>query len=87
MALSEKRIGEIAMISLQAKLEKDGGLKLMPSEVKREVKISAKNLNIPTTEVAEFFKLLLENGYIKTITEIEKMIEGKVEWLNSLIKG
>ena len=79
MTLSKERIGEIAMYALQHKLENDGNLKLMPTQIKREVKNSAKKSGFPINEVAEFFKILLEEGYKKTISELDEMIADKVE--------
>ncbi len=78
MALSKERQGEIAMIILQHKLEKEGELKLIPSEVKRQLHNSAKNLGIPASELAEFVKITLEKAYAKTVAELD-VIASKVE--------
>ena len=79
MALSKERLGEIAMLVLQNKLEKNGDLKLIPSQVKRELKNSAKTLGFSVIEVAEFSKIILTSSFKKTIIELDKIIKGKVE--------
>lgn len=79
MALTKERVGEMAMQALQNKLENDGNLKLMPTQIKREIKNSAKKTGLPVKEVAEFYKILIEEGCKKTIAELDKIIAGKVE--------
>ena len=79
MALSKERIGELAMFALQENLEKEGKLKLMPTEIKRSIKNSAKETKIPEKEIAEFMKVLLTNGFNKTVAELDKFIDSKVE--------
>ena len=80
MALSEERANAIAMQVLQDKIERSGDLKLIPSEIKRMVHNSAKKMNIPAKEVAEFIKIILEKVYNKTIAELDAVINsGKVE--------
>ena len=79
MALSEERANAIAMQVLQDKMERNGELKLIPSEIKRMVNNSAKKMNIPAKEVAEFVKIVLEKAYNKTIAELDAVINsGKV---------
>jgi hypothetical protein len=80
MALSEERANAIAMQVLQDKIERNGELKLIPSEIKRIVNNSAKKMNIPPKEVAEFIKVVLEKAYSKTIAELDAIINSsKVE--------
>lgn len=80
MALSQERANELAMQVLQDKIERDGELKLIPSEIKRNVHNSAKKMNVPPQEVAEFMKVVLEKAYNKTIAELDAVINsGKVE--------
>ena len=73
MALSEKRLGEIALISLQFKYEKEG-LKLDPRGIRREMHNAAKELKIPANEIAEFAKIMYKILYDLTIVELDKMI-------------
>ncbi len=77
MPLTEKRIGELAMFALQENLENDGKLKLMPSQVKGGIKNIAKKTKISEREAAEFMKLLLENSYVRTIAELDKIINSE----------
>jgi hypothetical protein len=79
MPLTTEKANEIAMKVLQENLEKEGKIKLVPSEIKRTVSNSAKGMGIPKQEVAEFLKLILEKAYAKTIAELDKIISGKVE--------
>ena len=80
MALSEERANAIAMQVLQEKIERGGELKLIPSEIKRTVHNSAKKMNIPAKEVAEFIKIVLEKAYSKTVAELDAIINSsKVE--------
>ena len=79
MALSQERANEIAMQVLQEKMERSGELKLIPSEIKRNVHNAAKNMNIPAKEVAEFMKIMLKKASDKTIVELDEVISsGKV---------
>jgi hypothetical protein len=79
MPITKERVNEIAMIVLQEKMEREGQLKLVPFEIKRTIKNSAKKMNMPAEEVAEVVKIIFERAYIKTIAEIDKVISGKVE--------
>lgn len=78
MALSEERANAIAMQVLQEKIERNGELKLVPSEIKRVVNNSAKKMNIPAKEVAEFIKIMLEKAYNKTIAELDAIINSPI---------
>jgi len=79
MALSEKRIGEIAMVVLQNKLEQDGGIRLIPKEIKREIINSSKRFGVTTQEGAEFVGIILKTAYDKTIAEIEAIKVSKTD--------
>ena len=80
MALSQERANELAMQVLQDKIERQGELKLIPSEIKRTVHNSAKKMNVPPQEVAGLMKIVLEKAYNKTIAELDAVINsGKVE--------
>ena len=62
MALSKERIGEIALLSLQEKLEKDG-LRLNPKEIKRDLHNYARSLGISIHEATEFMSAMLKTAY------------------------
>jgi hypothetical protein len=80
MALSKERIGEIAMVVLQSKLERDGNIRLNPSEIKREISNESKKIGITLQEAAEFVQIILKTAYGKCMAELEKVAEaGKVE--------
>ncbi len=74
MALTKERIGEIAMILLQHKLEKDGGLRLDPKGLKREIKNSSKEIGIEPHEMAQFVKILLEASCNKVVAGLDAII-------------
>lgn len=82
MALSQERIGQIAMLALVAKFGEEG-LMLRPKEVKRQISNTAKKLGITPAEFAEFCKIVYEELYTKTMEEFEKITEqinsGKVK--------
>lgn len=75
MALSKERIGEIAMVVLQDKLERDGDIRLNPSEIKREISNSSKKLGISPQEGAEFVGIILTKAYDKCMAEIKKVAD------------
>lgn len=80
MALSQERANELAMQVLQDKIERSGDLKLIPSEIKRNVHNSAKKMNVSPQEVAGLIKIVLEKAYLKTVAELDAIINsGKVE--------
>jgi hypothetical protein len=80
MALSKERIGEIAMLVLQEKLERDGNIRLNPSEIKREVSNTSKKLGITPQEGAEFVGIILKTAYDKCMAEVQKVAKtDKVE--------
>jgi len=76
MALSKERLGEIAMIALQAKLERNGDIRLNPKELKREAINSAKEVGITPQECAEFMKVVLGAAFNKSIAELDQIIAG-----------
>jgi hypothetical protein len=77
MALSQEKIGQIAMRYLQKTLEKEGGIRLNPKEIKREIANEAKSLGITVSEAAEFAKIVLKTAYDKTVAELDSVIEKK----------
>ncbi|MEA3399411.1 MAG: hypothetical protein U9R00_02780 [Patescibacteria group bacterium] len=78
--LLKERANELAMQVLQEKIERDGELKLIPSEIKRTVHNLAKKMNIPPQEIAGLIKIVLEKAYLKTATKLDEIINsGKVE--------
>jgi hypothetical protein len=74
MPLTEREKNQLAMVVLQKKLENNGNLKLMPSKIKEEVKKFAKKAGISKEKSAEFLKIILTEGYKKTIIELNKII-------------
>jgi hypothetical protein len=79
MPLSKERIGEIAMLVLQNKLEQDNGVRLNPKEVKREIMNSSKKFGITPQEGAEFVGIIIESAYRKTMAEIDAMKTDKTD--------
>jgi len=75
MALSKERIGEIAMLVLQNRLEQDDGIRLNPKEIKREIINSSKKFGVTSQEGAEFVGIILKTAYEKTMAEVEAMIK------------
>lgn len=73
MALSKQRLGEIALAALMAKMEKDG-VHVKPGEIKREVANAAKQLGADAREVAELFRIVLDDIFSKVIAELDIMI-------------
>ena len=72
-----RKIGQIAMQFLQKKLESDGGIRLAPKVIKREVANEAKSLGITVSEAAEFAKIVLKTAFDKTMAELDSVIEKK----------
>ncbi len=80
MALTPERIGQVAMLFLQRKLEDDGGLRLRPKEVRREIINVSKRLGITPQESAELAKVILKTAYDKTVAELDAILKtDKVE--------
>ncbi len=81
MALSKERIGEIAMVFLQSKLEQDG-IRLNPKEIKREIINGSKKFGFTPQEIAEFIEIVIKTAYEKTMVELGEIKTnktGKVE--------
>lgn len=70
MALTQERIGQIAMLALQKKMSQDG-IRLNSKEIKREITNEAKSLGIPAPELAEFAKILIKGAFDKTMAELD----------------
>jgi hypothetical protein len=87
MALSKERIGEIAMLVLQHKVERDGNIRLNPAEIKREFSKSSKELGITPQECAEFVGILLKTAYDKCMAEIAKVAKRTRSKSKTLHKG
>ena len=79
MSLSKERIGEIAMLVLQHKLEQDNGVRLNPKEIKREIINSSKKFGITPQEGAEFVGIILKTAYDKTMAEVEAIKTSKTD--------
>ncbi len=76
MALSPDRLGRIAFLVLQRKLEDEGKICLNPKEVKRNVANEAKKYGITPDEAAEFAQLVIKSAYERTMAELGTMISG-----------
>lgn len=76
MALTQERIGQIAMAALKQKMgEEGGGLRLNPKTVKRQVSNEAKSLGVSPGEAAEFVMILIKEAYEDTMKELQSMID------------
>ncbi len=73
MALTQERLGQIALDILIRKLTEEG-FHLKPKEVKREASNAAKKAGIPAAEMAEVYKKLLEALVTKTMSELDSII-------------
>lgn len=74
MATTQERLGEIALLILKKKKLDDEGIILKPKGVKREVFNMAKVLGVKPQEIAQLFKLVLDEAYQKTSVELETII-------------
>jgi hypothetical protein len=74
MALSSDRIGEIAMLALQHKMETEGMITLNPKEIRRQIHNMAKTLGIPVPELAQFVKIVYTDAFTSTMSELDSMI-------------
>ena len=72
MALSEERLGQIAVMVLKHKLLKDGA-HVTPKGAKQEAIDGAKGLGIPVAEVAEFLKIGLEYVFAETAKTLDEL--------------
>lgn len=68
---SSLRVGVVALIVLQHKLEEEGKVTLRPKEIRRDVHNWAKKLDLPANEVAELLKVILKKAYQKTMAELD----------------
>ncbi len=73
MPLSKERVGEIAMMVLQDKLENNGSICLNPKEVKRDIINISKKLGITPQEGAEFAGIIFNTAYDKTMVELNSL--------------
>lgn len=73
MALSKERVGEIALILLQHKMEKNGDITLNPSEIKREILNESKKFGVEPHEAAEFLQIVVKTAYEKTMATLEEV--------------
>ncbi len=78
MALSKERIGEIAVLVLQNKMEQDG-VRLNPKEIKREIINSSKKFGITVQEGAEFVGIVIKTAYDRTMAEIDAIKANKAD--------
>ncbi|MBP9701738.1 MAG: hypothetical protein KBD47_01995 [Candidatus Pacebacteria bacterium] len=74
MPLSQERIGQIAKMILQVKLESDGGICLQPKEIAREISNHAKKLGINQAEAAEFYLACMCEAFEKCKKALEAII-------------
>ncbi|MEI6190732.1 MAG: hypothetical protein WCP24_00005 [bacterium] len=72
MALSEERLGQIAVMVLKHKLLKDG-IHVSPKGVKQEAIDAAKAFGIPVAEVTEFLKIGLEYVFAETAKTLDEL--------------
>lgn len=72
MQISKERLGELALMGLHAKLERDG-IKLAPKEIKRQIHNEAKSMGIPPAELAELAKLIYKKAYEDTMAQLEEI--------------
>jgi len=72
MALSEERLGQIAVMVLKHKLLKDG-IHVNPKGVKQEAIDMAKTLGIPVVEATEFLKIGLEYLFAETAKPLDEL--------------
>ncbi|HEU0085881.1 MAG TPA: hypothetical protein VFQ59_02890 [Candidatus Paceibacterota bacterium] len=63
------------MSSLQNHLEKGGHLKLIPGNIKREIKNVASKNGITVGEAAEFYKIVFGEAWKKIDREFDELIE------------
>jgi len=75
MELSEERIGRIALLILQQKIERDG-FEIKPKDVKRQMTNNAKDLGISVSEMAAFTKIVVVPLHEKIQRELDTLITG-----------
>ena len=72
MVLTQDRIGQIALLALQKRME-ENGISLNPKELKRGIHNEAKELGIPAPELAEFAKVVYKKAFEKTMAELDSI--------------
>lgn len=72
MALSQQRLGEIALIVVQEVLN-DKGIRLVPNEIKVQLTDNCEKYGITPQEGAEFAQVFITAAYDKTMAELESM--------------
>lgn len=78
--VSQERLGEIALLVLKKQKLENEGITLKPKGVKREIYNTAKKFGVSAQEVAQLFKLILDEAYEKTMAELNKIQDSdKVE--------
>ena len=74
MALSQERIGQIALKVLRYKIiHGEEGIRLNPKDIKREVMNGSKKFDIPPHEAAEFIKMMIKEAYDKTMVVLDSI--------------
>jgi hypothetical protein len=81
--LTQERIGQIAVILLQNKMETAGQIVLNPQEIKRDITNNARKIGIAPAEAAEFAKIIIKVAYDKTIATLDTVIDAKDSWLTN----
>lgn len=76
MPLSNERRDQIARILLLNKIRTEG-IRIVPSEVKREIKNLSTRVEIPVPELGEFFEYILDYLAQATRREIRLMKQNK----------
>ncbi len=76
MALTQERIGQIAMLAIKKKAN-DDGIRLNPNNIKRDINNEAKKLGITAFEMAEFAKVVIKQAYDETIAELDSICKSQ----------
>ena len=69
MALTPERTGQIALLILQEKMLKEG-INLQPKEVRRDVINNANKFGVSFSEMADFYRFILNIAYQRTMQEL-----------------
>lgn len=69
--LSEKRMGEIALIYVKNKIRKDP-IPMNPEKLRREVGIMAKEFGIEYAEAVQFTNIILKDAFKEVLEGISK---------------
>lgn len=73
MPLSNEKVGDIALLALQHRMETEGMITLNPKEIRRQIHNQAKTLGIPPHELAEVAKIIYKTAFDKTMAELDAM--------------